>query len=158
MDVRVNYKESWAPKNWCFWSVMLQKTLESPLDCKDIQPVNTKGNKSWIFIGRTDAEAETPMFGHLMWRTDSLEKTLMLGKIEGRRRSGWQRGWDGWRASPPWWTWVCKAPGVGDGHGNLACCSPWGCKNSDRLSYWTGTRGQLTWCPLHQASRRNTTY
>ena len=70
---------------------MLAKTLESPLDCKEIQPVHPKGNQSWIFIGRTDAEAETPNFGHLMWRTDSFEKTLMLGKIEGRRRKGWQR-------------------------------------------------------------------
>ena len=73
-------------------------------------------------------------FGHLMWRTDSFEKTLMLGKIKGRRRRGWQKGWDGCRASPPWWTWVCKAPGVGDGQGNLACCSPWCCKNSDRVT------------------------
>ena len=70
---------------------MLEKTLESPLDCKGIQPVHPKGNQSWIFIGRTDAEAETPIFGHLMQRTDLLEKTLMLGKNEGRRRMGWQR-------------------------------------------------------------------
>ena len=83
-------KESWEPKNWCFWTVVLEKTLESPLDCKEIQLVHLKGNQSWIFIGRTDVKAETPYFGHLMQRTDSLEKTLMLGKIEGRRR-GWQR-------------------------------------------------------------------
>ena len=70
---------------WCW------KRLLSPLDCKEIQPVHLKRNQSWIFIGRTDAEAETPIFGHLMQRTDSLEKTLMLGKIEGRRRRGWQR-------------------------------------------------------------------
>ena len=88
----LDYKESWAPKNWCFWTVMLEKTLESPLDCKEIKLVSHKWNQSWIFIGRTDAEAETPVFGHLMWRTDSLEKTLlMLGKIEGRRRRGQQR-------------------------------------------------------------------
>ena len=77
-------------KNWCFWTVVLEKTLESPLDCKEIQPVNPKGNQSWIFVGRTHAETETPILGHLMWRTDSLEKTQMLGKTEGRRR-GWQR-------------------------------------------------------------------
>ena len=73
--------------------MVLQKTLESPLDCKEIQPVNLKGNQSWIFIGRTDteAEAEAPLFGHLMQRTDSMEKTLILGKIEGRRRRGQQR-------------------------------------------------------------------
>ena len=88
---KLDYKESWAPKNWCFWSVVLEKTLESPLDCKEIQPVHPKGNQFWIFIGRTDAEAETPILCHLMWRADSLEKTLMMGKIEGRRRRGRQR-------------------------------------------------------------------
>ena len=83
----LDHKESWALKNWCFWTVALEKTLESPLDCKEIQPVHPKGNQSWIFIGRTDAEAETPT----LWRrTNSLEKTLMLGKIEGRRRRGRQ--------------------------------------------------------------------
>ena len=81
----LDHKESWAPKNWCFWTVVLEKTLESHLDCKEIQPVNPKGNPSWIFIGRTDAEAEAEYFGHLMWRTDSLERPR-LGKIEGRRR------------------------------------------------------------------------
>ena len=78
------YKESWAPMNWCFWTVLL-KTLESPLDCKKIQPVHPKGNQSWIFIGRTDAE--TP----ILWPHDSFGKTLMLGKIEGRRGRGRQR-------------------------------------------------------------------
>ena len=85
------YKESWVLKNWCFWTVMLEKTLESPLDCKEIQSVHPKGNHSWIFTRKTDAEAETPYFCHLMQRTDSSEKTLLLGKIEGRRRRGWQR-------------------------------------------------------------------
>ena len=79
-------EQSWAPKNWCFWTVMLEKTLESPLDCKKIQPVHPKGNQSWIFIGGTDAKAKTPMR-----RADSFEKTLMLGNIESRRRRGWQR-------------------------------------------------------------------
>ena len=90
----LDYKESWAPKSWCFWTVMLERTLESPLDCKEIQPVHPKGNQSWIFIGRTAVEAETPILWTLMWRTDSLEKTLMLGKTEGGRRRGWQKmGW-----------------------------------------------------------------
>ena len=84
-------KESWAPRNWCFWTVVLEKTLESPLDCKEIQPVHPNGNQSWIFIGRTDTEAEAPNFGHLMWRPDSFEKTLMLGNIEGKRRRWQQR-------------------------------------------------------------------
>ena len=84
----LDYKESWAPKNWCFWTVMLGKTLESPLDCKDVQPVHLKGNQPWIFIGRTDAEAKLQYYGHLMRRTDSFEKTLMLGKIEDGRSRG----------------------------------------------------------------------
>ena len=95
----LDYKESWVPKNWCFWTVVFEKTLESPLDCQEIKPVHPKGYQSWIFIGRTDAEAEAeaPGLCHLMWRTDSLEKTLMLAKIEGKRRRGWQRmgGLDG---------------------------------------------------------------
>jgi len=78
-------------KNWCFWTVVLEKTLESPLDCKEIQPVHPKGNQSWIFIGRLMLKLKLQYFGHLMWRTDSLEKTLMLGKIESRRRRGRQR-------------------------------------------------------------------
>ena len=84
----LGHKEAWALKNWCFWTVVLEKTLESPLDCKEIQPVHPKGNQPWICIGRIDAEAQ--YFGHLI-RSDSLEKTLMLGKIEGRRRRGQQR-------------------------------------------------------------------
>ena len=84
-------KEGWMPKNWCFWIVVLKKTPESPLDSKEIKPVNLKGNQTWIFIGRIDAEAKLQYFGYLIWRADSLEKTLMLGKIEGRRRRGRQR-------------------------------------------------------------------
>ena len=87
----LEYKESWVLKNWCFWPVVLKKTLESPLDCKEIQPIHPKEDQSWVFIGRTDVEAETPILGHLMLRADSFEKTLMLGKIEGGRRRGWQR-------------------------------------------------------------------
>ena len=87
----LDHKESWAPKNWCFWTVVLEKTLESPLDCKEIQPTHPKGNKSWILIGRTDAEAETPILWPPDVKTNSLEKTLILGKIEGRRRRGLQR-------------------------------------------------------------------
>ena len=85
----LDYKESWALKNWCFWTVVLDKTLESPLDCKEIKPVHPKGNQSWSSIGRTDAEAEAPILW--MRRTGLLEKSLMLGKTEGRRRRGWQR-------------------------------------------------------------------
>ena len=84
-------KEDSVSKSWCFGTVVLENTLESPLDCKEIQPVHPKGDQSWVFIGRTDAEAETPILWPLMWRADSFEKTLMLGKIEGRRRRGRQR-------------------------------------------------------------------
>jgi len=84
-------KESWTLKNWCFWTVVLEKTLESPLDCKEIQPVHPKGDQPWMFTGRTDVEAETP----ILWPPDTkswlVGKTLMLGKIEGRRRRGRQR-------------------------------------------------------------------
>ena len=87
----LGYKESWALKNWCFWTVVLEKTLESPLDCKETQPVHPKGDKSWLFIGRTDVEAETP----ILWPPDVknwlTEKILMLGKIEDGRRRGRQR-------------------------------------------------------------------
>ena len=86
----LDYKESWAPKNWCFRTVVLEETLESPLDCKKIQPVLPKWNQSWIFIGWTDAELKLLYFDQLMRRTDSFEKILMLGKIEGGRR-GLQR-------------------------------------------------------------------
>ena len=89
----LDYKESWVPKNWCFWTAVLEKTLENPLDRKEIQPVHPKENQSRIIIGRTDAEAEVP----ILWppdATDSLEKTLMLWKIEGRRRKGqWRMRW-----------------------------------------------------------------
>ena len=84
-------EESWVPKNWCFWTVVLEKTLESPLYCKEIQPVHPKGDQSWVFIGRTDAEAETPILWPPHAKSWLIEKTLMLGGIGGRRRRGWQR-------------------------------------------------------------------
>ena len=87
----LDYKESWMPKNWCFWTVVLDKTLESPLDCKEIQPVHSKRDQSWVFIGRTDVEAGTA----ILWLPDVnswlIWKTLLLGKIEGKRRRGQQR-------------------------------------------------------------------
>ena len=94
-DVRVVWmweKESWVPKNWCFWTVVLEKTLEGPLNSKEMEPVNRKGNQSWIFIGKTDADWTSNTLA--TWCKDlthSLEKTLMLGKIEGTRRTGQQR-------------------------------------------------------------------
>ena len=109
--------------------MVLEKTLESPLDCKEIQPVHPKGNQSLVFIGRTDTEAETP----ILWSPDvksfSFEKTLMLGKIEGRRRRGRQRmRWlDGITNGHEF----AQAPGDKEGQGSLACCSPRGCKELD---------------------------
>ena len=86
----LNYNDSWALKNWYFWTVCWRRLLWVPWNARKLQPVHPKGNQSWIFIGRTDTEAETLIFSHLMWRTESFEMTLMLGKIDGRRR-GWQR-------------------------------------------------------------------
>ena len=114
----VKMDEHWridAFELWCW------RRLLSPLDCKEIKPVNPKGNQPWLFVGRTDAKLKLQDFGHLMWRADSLEKTPMLGKIEGRRK-GQQRMW--------WFDGITdlmdKNLRVGDGQGSLACCSPWG--------------------------------
>ena len=101
----LDYKENWGPKNWCFWTVVLEKTLESPLDCKEIQPVHLKEDQSWVFIGRTDVEAETP----ILWPPHA--KSWLIGKDwcwEGLRAGGEgdDRGWDGWTASLTQWTWV----------------------------------------------------
>ena len=89
--LELDYKESWVLKNWCFWTVVLEKTFESPLDCKQIQTVHPKGNQYWVFIGRTDVEAETPILWPPDGRADSFEKTLMLGKIGGGKRRRRQR-------------------------------------------------------------------
>ena len=101
----LNCEESWAPKNWCFWTAVLQKTLESPLDCKEIQPVHPKWDQSWVFIGRANAKAETPIF----W--PSHVKSWLIGKDWcweglGAGGEGDDQGWDGWMASPTLWTWV----------------------------------------------------
>ena len=141
----LDYKESWAPKYWCFWTVVLEKTLESPLDRKEIQPVNPKGNQFWIFSGRTHAEAETP----ILWLPDAKNrltgKTLMLGKIEGGRRRGWQRmRWlDGITDTMNWvvvgsgsWWWTGK-PGVLRSMGSAVHGVA---KSRTQLSDWTELR------------------
>ena len=116
-------KESWVQKNWCFWTVVLEKILESPLDCREIQSVHPKGNQSWIFIRRTNAEAETPILwlpdakNWLIWKDLDAEKDLR------QEEKGDDRGWDGWIASPTQWTWVWTSSGR---QRSLACCSPWG--------------------------------
>ena len=133
----LDYKESWAPKNWCFWTVVLEKTLASPLDCKEIQPVHPKGNQSWIFIGRTDAKAP------ILWPPDvkswPIRKDPDAGKDwrweeKGKTEDemvGWHHRHDGHGFG---WT-----PGVGDGQGGLVCCGSWCYKESDTTEWlnWT---------------------
>ena len=122
----LDYKESWAPKNWCFWTVVLEKTLENPLDCKEIQSVHPKGNQSWIFIGRTDAEAETP----ILWPPDG--QTQLIGKNPDAGQDWRQEGKGTTENEMFGWHHQCDghefeyALGVGDGQGSLVCCSPWG--------------------------------
>ena len=132
-------EESWAPNNWCFWTVVLEKTLESPLDCKESQPVHPKGSQSWIFIGRTDAEAEAP----ILWPPDVknwlIRKDPDAGRDWGQEEkgttedemAGWHHWLDGHESE---WT-----PGVGDGQGGLVCCDSWGRKESDMTEWlnWT---------------------
>ena len=132
------HNEGWMPKNWCFWIVVLDKTLESPLDCKEIQQVHPKGNQSWIHIGRIDTEAKAP----ILWPPDA--KSQLIGKDPDSGKHwrqeekvttedemiGWHHRLYGHEFE--------QAPGVGDGQGSLACCSPWGCKDSDMTK-------QLNW-------------
>ena len=134
-------EESWAPKNWCFWTVVLEKTLESPLDCKEIQPVHPKGDQSWVFFGRTDAKAETPMLCPPDTKNWVIRKDPHIGK-DWRQEDkgttedemvGWHHRLDGRGFE---WT-----PGVGDGQGGLVCCDSWGRKESD-------TTQQLNWTEL----------
>ena len=106
----LDYKENWAPKNRCFWTVMLEKTLESPLDCKEIKPLNPKGNQSWIFVGRMMLKLKLQCFGHLMQITESLERPWCWWRLNaGGEGEDW--GWAGWMASPTRWTWVWASSG-----------------------------------------------
>ena len=137
----LDYKESWAPKNWCFWTVVLEKTLESPLDCKEIKLINPKRNQSWIFIIKTDAEAEIP----ILWPPNS--KNWFIGEDRDARKDwrqkekvrtedemvGWHQRLDGQEFG--------QALGIGDGQGILALSSLWGHKESDTTEWlnWTET-------------------
>ena len=138
----LDYKESWALKNWCFWTVVLDRTLKSLLDCKEIQPVHSEGDQPWDFFGRNDAEAETPV----LWPSHA--KSWLIGKDSDAGRdwgqeekgmtedemAGWHHGVDGRESE---WT-----PGVGDGQGGLVCWDSWGRKESD-------TTEQLNWTELN---------
>ena len=138
----LDHKEGWAPKNLCFWIVVLENTLESPLDSKESKPVNPKGNQPWIFIGRTDAEAEVLIFGHPMQRADLLEKTLMLRKTEGRKRRGRQDemvGCHHWLNGHEFE----QTLGDSEGQGSLACCSLWGRKESDMIKWLNNNNSYL---------------
>ena len=107
----LNHKEGSMPKNWCFQTVVLQRTLESPLDSKEIKPVNPKGNQPWIFIERTDGEVEAPILGLPDVKSWLIGKDPDAGKDWRQERKGDNRGWDGWIASLTWWTWVSASSG-----------------------------------------------
>ena len=139
----LNCEESWVPKNWCFWTLVLEKTLESPLNCKEIQPeIHSKGNQSWVFIGRTDAKAETP----ILWPPDA--KCWFIGKDSDALRdlrqekkgmtedgmAGWHHWLDGYEFE--------FTPGVGDGQRVLECCNSWGRKELDMTE-------RLNWLVYH---------
>ena len=139
----LDYKESWVPKNWCFWTEVLEKTLESPLDCKEIQPVHPKGDQSWKCIGRTDAEAETP----IIWPPDAKSwltgKDADAGKDWGQEKKGmtedemvvWYH-----RLNRHGFGWT---PGVGDGEGGLVCCGSRGRKELDMTGWLNWTTAQF---------------
>ena len=139
------HKESWVPNNWCFLTVVLEKTLESLLGCKEIQPVSPKGNQSWMLIGRTDAEAEAP----ILWPPDAknwlLRKDPEAGKDWRQKEKGMTEdemvGWHHCLNGPEFES----ALWVGDGQGSLACCSPWGHKSWIQLSDWTALKGWVLW-------------
>ena len=143
---QLNYKESWVPKNWCFWTVVLDKTLKSPLGSKEMQPVHPQGNQYWMFIGRTDAEAETPVH----WPPDA--RSQLIKKVPDTQKDwrqeekgmtenemlGWHHRLNGHEFE--------QAPGDGEGQGGLVCCSPWGPKELDMTEWWTTTLEN--WRPL----------
>ena len=133
-------EESWALKNWCFWIVVL-KTLESPLDCKEIKPVHSEGDQSWIFIGGLMLKLKLQYFGHLMWRTDSLERPWCWERLKAEGEGTTEDemvGWHHWLKRHEFQ----QALGVGGAQGSLACCSPWGHKELD-------TTERLNWTELN---------
>ena len=146
----LDYKESWAPKHWCLWTVALEKTLESPLDCQEIQPVHPKGNQSWIFIGRTAAEAETPILWPPDVKNGLIGKDPDAGKDWRQRGEVDDRGWDGWMASPTQWRWVWVNSENCWWTGCLVCYSPWGHNKSDMTEWlnWTANFDQIVFLEM----------
>ena len=141
----MDYKKSWVHKIWCFWTVVLEKTLESPLACKEIISVHPNGNQSWVFIGRTDAEAETPVLWPSHVKSWLIGKDLDAGRDCGQEEKGRTEdemaGWHHWlNAHESEWT-----PGVGDGQGGLACCDSWGHKELDTSERLSWTEYSIVW-------------
>ena len=139
----LDYKESWALKNWCFWTVVLEKTLASPLDCKEIQPVHSEGDQPWDYFGRNDAKAETPVLWPPHAKSWLIGKDSDAGRDWGKGEKGMTEdemaGWHHWLDGHEFgWT-----PGVGDGQGGLACCDSWGRGESD-------TTERLNWTELKE--------
>ena len=126
----LDHKEGWVPKNWCFWSVVLEKTPETPLDCKEIKPVNPKENQSWLFIRKTDAEAETPILWPPYGKNQLIGKDFDAGKDWRREEKGTTEdetvGWHRLHGHE-----FEQAPGGGEGQGSRVCCSSWGCEELD---------------------------
>ena len=144
----LDHKKSWAMKNWCFWTVVLKKTFESPLDCKEIQPVNPKGNQSWIFIGRTHAETEAPILWPSNTKNWLIEKDPDAGKDWRREEKGMTEDemvrWHHWLNGDEFE----HASGVGDGQGGLVCYSPWRCRvghNWTEQLNWTSFKNSQQW-------------
>ena len=142
-------EEGWVPKNWCFWTVVLEKTLESPLNCKEIQPIHSKGDQPWDFCRRTDAKAETL----ILWPPDV--KNWLIGKDPDAGKD-WRQEQKGMTEDEmvEWHHWLDghefeQAPGVSDGQGGLVCCSPWGLKELD-MTEW------LNWTELNPLEDRDT--
>jgi len=141
-------EEGWVLKNWCFWTVVLEKTLESPLDCKEIQPVHPKGDQSLVFFGRNDAKAEAPIHWPPHAKSWLIGKDSDAGRDWGQEEkgttedemAGWHHQLDGCESE---WT-----PGVGDGQGGLACCDSWGCEESDTTEWLNWTDRHWTRSPL----------
>ena len=147
----LDYKESLEPKNWYFWTAVLEKTLESPLDCKDIKQIYLKGNQPWIFIGRTDAESEalaTWWEGLTHWKRPWCWERLKAGG------EGDERGWDDRMASPTLWTWVWASSRCWWWTGKPGTLQSMGSQNGIRLSHWTELLhcGQILYCLSHQGS------
>ena len=139
-------EESWVLKNWCFWTVVLEKTLESPLDCKEIQPVHSEGDQPWVFFGRTDAKAETPV----LWPPHA--NSWLIGKDSDAERD-WGQEEKGTTEDEMavWYHWLDGGEfewtlGVGDGQGGLACCNSWVAKSWTWLSNWTEVNWYFLFC------------